>query len=245
MLFHQRNFDFNSILKFVIFLLLVCPVHLYPRPDNEKYRYRQSAQLETLNSKIASVNVKNEIEKPEKNRLNIASEFKIIDATNEESENILADVPKRESSTEQGRQITIPFMAVPSNWLATFQPSNAVVFTQKIPLRIWAIGSVSRFPSFLEQFVQRIQSYYSTYKYQDLSRPASLAIINPTYHHHDISGPAQTDPIDHDTIEEDITDTITTEYYDNTNDSSYYDDFNVDDENNSTNSIGNTELSTI
>lgn len=232
MLFHQ--IDFDSMLKFVIFLLLVCPVHLYPRPDNDK----KSVQLETLNSKIASVNVKNEIEKPEKNRYLRASEFKSIDVTDEESENILADVQKRESSTEQGRQIT--FMAVPSNWLATFQPSNAVVIAQKVPLRIWAIGSVSRFPSFLEQFVQRIQSYYSTYKYHDLSRPASLAIINPTYHQHDMSGPAQSDPIDHDPIEEDITDTLTTEFYDNTTNSSYYEDLEVDDENNNTESIGNT-----
>lgn len=234
MLFHQMNFD--SILRFVIFLLLVCPVHLYPRPNNDK----QFAQLEALNSKIASVNVKNDIEKPKKNRYSRASEYKSIDATNEDSENILVDVPKRESSSEQSRQITIPFMVVPSNWLATFQPSNAMVIAQKVPLRIWAIGSVSRFPSFLEQFVQRIQSYYSTYKYHDLSRPASLAIINPTYHQHDMSEPAQSDPIDHDPIEEYITDTSTTEFYDNITDSSYFEDAEVDDENNNTESTGNT-----
>lgn len=40
------------------------------------------------------------------------------------------------------------------------------------PLRIWAIGSVAKFPPFIEHFVQRIQAYYSVYKYEDLSRPA-------------------------------------------------------------------------
>lgn len=43
------------------------------------------------------------------------------------------------------------------------------------PLRIWAIGSVSKFPPFFEHFVQRIQSYFSIYKYQDLSRPVEEA----------------------------------------------------------------------
>ena len=233
MLFHQRKcfkFDIShtnilQFLPFMICLLLVSPVHLYPRPDNAADKLtadRPSAQLETLNSTMVSVNVKNEIEKPV---------FNSTDATNVESEKIVTHVPKSESSSsassEQARQLTIPFMAVPANWWATFEPQNAVVIAQKVPLRIWAIGSVSRFPAFLENFVQRIQSYYSTYKYHDLSRPASLAIINPAYHQHDTSGPAETDPIDHDLIEDDeTTEETTTDYYDTTTDLNYYDDDN-------------------
>lgn len=41
------------------------------------------------------------------------------------------------------------------------------------PMRIWAIGSVAKFPPVLEHFLQRVQSYYSIYKYEDLSRPGS------------------------------------------------------------------------
>lgn len=203
-------------------LLLASPVYLYPRPDNAAHKLtadEPSAQLETLNSTMVSVNVKNEIEKPV---------FNSTDATNVESVKIATDAPKSDSpssSSEQSRQFGIPFMTVPANLWATFEPQNAVVIAQKVPLRIWAIGSVSRFPAFLENFVQRIQSYYSTYKYHDLSRPASLAIINPTYHQHDTSAPAETDPIDHDIIEDDeTTEETTTEYYDTTTDLSYYDD---------------------
>lgn len=42
------------------------------------------------------------------------------------------------------------------------------------PTRVWAIGSVAKFPPVLEHFLQRIQSYYSIYKYDDLSRPGFL-----------------------------------------------------------------------
>lgn len=48
---------------------------------------------------------------------------------------------------------------------------SPVIIKLNGPLRIWALGSVSKFPPFLEHFVQRIQSYFSIYKYQDLSRP--------------------------------------------------------------------------
>lgn len=39
--------------------------------------------------------------------------------------------------------------------------------------RIYGAGTESKFPPFLEFFVQRIQKYFSIYKYEDLSRPAS------------------------------------------------------------------------
>lgn len=134
--FGMNIFSFVSLV--IYFLLLISPVHLYPRPNNEKDQLKtnkQSTQLETLNSKMVSVNVKNDIEKPV---------FKSTDATNVESERIITDVPIIESSSEQGRQITVPFMAVPANWFATFKPSNVMVVAQKVPLRIWAIGNVSR-----------------------------------------------------------------------------------------------------
>lgn len=58
------------------------------------------------------------------------------------------------------RAITAPFAAI-------FAPATP----SATPTRIWAIGSVAKFPPFLEHLVQRIQSHYSIYKYEDLSRP--------------------------------------------------------------------------
>ncbi len=40
------------------------------------------------------------------------------------------------------------------------------------PTRIYGAGTESKFPPFIEFFVQRIQKYFSVYKYEDLSRPA-------------------------------------------------------------------------
>lgn len=39
------------------------------------------------------------------------------------------------------------------------------------PTRIYGAGTESKFPPFFEFFVQRIQKYFSVYKYEDLSRP--------------------------------------------------------------------------
>lgn len=39
------------------------------------------------------------------------------------------------------------------------------------PTRIYGAGTESKFPPFLEFVVQRIQKYFSVYKYEDLSRP--------------------------------------------------------------------------
>lgn len=65
------------------------------------------------------------------------------------------------------------------DWRAMTGPFAAFLApaTDQRPLRIWAIGSVAKFPPFLEHFVQRIQAYYSVYKYEDLSRPG--------FHHSD------------------------------------------------------------
>lgn len=217
----QRN-CVNLMWHIVIGVLVIVPVYSFPRPENPTDQ-SQTTNLETLNSKPISVNVKNKIEKPV---------FNCTDANNIESENRV----KNETSSDEARQLTIPFMAVPTNWLATNQPANAMFLTQKVPLRIWSIGSVAKFPIFLEKFVQRIQSYYSTYKYQDLSRPAPLAIINPQYHQYDPINGEHIDPIDHDTVEEEETEvdeldedeeteTPTIDYYDaNTTELNYLND---------------------
>lgn len=43
-------------------------------------------------------------------------------------------------------------------------------------VKIWGEGSESKFPPIFEFIVQRIQAYFSVYKYDDLSRPSTLDI---------------------------------------------------------------------
>lgn len=194
MQFYQKKwFIIHIICKFVICLLLVCPVHQFPLPketnangvtvSNENDR-TQTATVqsvdETLNSNKINVNEKNGSEKP------------VFDGNSAVHHRSQRDMESEKNATDRmedskeyqksSRQFTIPFMAVPANWIATFDPTNAVILANNVPLRIWAIGNVAKFPTFLENVVQRIQSYYSTYKYHDLSRPATHAIINPQYH---------------------------------------------------------------
>lgn len=210
--------NFGNIWKIVVCLLLVSPVQLFPQ-QQKKNSDHSEADLKTLNSKPSNVNAKNKLERPVfdiKSSSLYSNKLK-----NSESEKSVADASKAKSTSDQVRQLNVPFMSIPSNWLATFQPSNAVILTQKVPLRIYAIGSVSRFPSFLENFLQRVQSYYSIYKYHDLSRPASLGIINQQYHQHDST--TIIDPMDQDPVEED-TETATMDYFDTTTDMNYFDD---------------------
>ncbi|KAJ6640690.1 hypothetical protein Bhyg_05621 [Pseudolycoriella hygida] len=47
------------------------------------------------------------------------------------------------------------------------------------PTRIYGAGTESKFPPFLEFFVQRIQKYFSVYKYEDLSRPGLPSQMPP------------------------------------------------------------------
>lgn len=241
MLSHQRIwFRFDLMCEIVIFLLFVSPVHLFPRPGNIKVidqsesNQMQTTHLETLNSKMISVNVTNDIEKPVFNNAKANYNTENEKSSTDTTDTLLSD---------QARQLNVPFIALPVNWMATFQPSNAVILTQKVPLRIWAIGSISKFPAFLEGFVQRIQSYYSTYKYHDLSRPASLGIISPQYHQYDTVGSAQIEPIEHDVVEND-TDTPIMDDYDTTTDLNYNDEADVD-ENQSDESNGNAETEEI
>lgn len=220
---YEKWFNVKFTWTIAICLLIVNPVELFPRREKDTSKNQRRvlradnklAQLatlmswETLNSKLNGANAKNGTEKPV---------FNASESNNQNKESV-TNATESEASSNQARQLTMPFMAVPANWMATFQPSNAVILAQKVPLRIWAIGSVSRFPSFLEKFVQRVQAYYSIYKYHDLSRPASLAIINPQYHLHDTS--TEVEPIDHDSVEEDTMPSI--EYLDTTTDMNYLD----------------------
>lgn len=241
MKFHSSKWcDIDMICKFVICLILVSPVHLYPRSRAISSNDRnEDSSGETLNSNRNNVVVaKNIVEKPV---------FDSNDAVNYRSARYLkfktiAD-DERKPNKESTRQFNVPFMAVPSNWIATFEPSNAVLLTNKVPLRIWAIGSVAKFPSFLERIVQRIQSYYSTYKYQDLSRPVAQGIISPQYHQYDPENTATDDnseitesfeTISHDPIDdftEMNTDTSNMDYFDTTTDMNYIE---LDDDSTST-----------
>lgn len=189
--------------KMFFCLLIATSVHSYPQQQNE-IRKLQSLNIEheegneqrqqynnttiaivnniaaeTLNSTIFSVNATNEIEKP-------------VDKNVQRSNGIGNSIENKKDaptmsmkSGNEARQFNIPFVQSISmnNWFKNAKPSSiALIIRDNQPLRIWAIGSVSKFPPFIERFVQRIQSYYSTYKYHDLSRPASLQIINPQYH---------------------------------------------------------------
>lgn len=205
---HEKWFNIKFTWTIIVCLLIVSPVQLFPRREKEISILR-AGSLETLNSKPNSVNAKNETEKPV---------FNASESNNQNKESV-TDASKSKPSTDRKSRQFMPFMAVPANWKATFEPSNAVILAQKVPLRIWALGSVSRFPSFLEKFVQRVQAYYSIYKYHDLSRPASLAVINPQYHLQDTS--AGVDPMDQDPVEEDTMPSM--EYLDTTTDMNYLD----------------------
>lgn len=273
MQFYQKKWlNFHIIYKLVICVLLVCPVHLFPSSkeinrnsvnlSNENDRTETAtvpAVIETLNSNKINVNEKNGNDKPVPDRnftVNHRSKRSM------ESEKSAAAVDDKEYQ-KSSRQFNIPFMAVPSNWIATFDPTNAVILTQNVPLRIWAIGSVAKFPTFLENVVQRIQSYYSTYKYHDLSRPATHAIINPQYHLHqpinietmpddgestdnfDGIDVTEYDPIDEGSNEFDTETASTLDYYDTTTDINYSnlnDDDTTDDLTETTETNGSIEV---
>lgn len=75
-----------------------------------------------------------------------------------------------ESSREKNFQVEVKRIET-TDIPAEARQFGPVVISLNRPLRIWALGSVSKFPPVFEHFVQRIQSYFSVYKYQDLSRP--------------------------------------------------------------------------
>lgn len=87
--------------------------------------------------------------------------------------------PTTQSSSPTATGI-FSIMPIAFDWRQTIAAPFAAIYapaTSQTPLRIWAIGSVAKFPPFIEHFVQRVQAYYSVYKYEDLSRPG--------FHHSD------------------------------------------------------------
>lgn len=85
----------------------------------------------------------------------------------------LEDDPATKSAPSAGTGI-FSIMPIAFDWRQTIATPLAAIYapaTAQTPLRIWAIGSVAKFPPFIEHFVQRIQAHYSIYKYEDLSRP--------------------------------------------------------------------------
>lgn len=69
---------------------------------------------------------------------------------------------------------TETFQLMPLNYKNIMKLPTIFSTPNSEPMRIWAIGSVAKFPPVLEHFLQRIQSYYSIYKYEDLSRPGGF-----------------------------------------------------------------------
>lgn len=147
-----------------------------------------SEAIKTLNSFIANATTANEMAKPVSKLFNVNDQSnneskKDTTATTAAAELQRLNIPiKTEFDQRQAKQYSIPFVPISMNWISNMRPLSAIVISEQRPLRIWAIGSVSKFPRLVENLVQRIQSYYSNYKYSDLSRPASLAIINAQYH---------------------------------------------------------------
>lgn len=152
------------------------------------------ANNKTLNSTLLSVNATSEFEKPVLKHIdrNVQSNETTINATQNrtvEKEAATTTTTTNAAATSVTNEIAIDDVSdeeanmswLPIGWIPNLHPSNAIVITDTNPLRIWAIGSINKFPAFFERFVQRIQSYYSIYKYHDLSRPGSLAVINPQY----------------------------------------------------------------
>lgn len=145
-----------------------------------------SEAIKTLNSFIANATTSNELKKP------VSKLIGVHDQSNESKKDATPTAAvelqplnisiKSEFDRRQAKQYNIPFVPISTNWISNMRPMSAIVISEQQPLRIWAIGSVSKFPRLIENLVQRIQSYFSNYKYSDLSRPASLAIINAQYH---------------------------------------------------------------
>lgn len=145
-----------------------------------------SEAIKTLNSFIANATTANEMEKP------VSKLIDVHDQSNESRKDTTAIAAtelqplnisiKSEFDRRQAKQYSIPLVPISMNWISNMRPMSAIVISEQQPLRIWAIGSVSKFPRLVENLVQRIQSYFSNYKYSDLSRPASLAVINAQYH---------------------------------------------------------------
>lgn len=84
-------------------------------------------------------------------------------AANNRFVNLTQSLPQSVVSDQNLPIYQFPFVVVKSGG-----SNNSTLDT----LKIYGEGTEAKFPPFLEHFVQRIQHYFSVYKYEDLSRPA-------------------------------------------------------------------------
>lgn len=91
-------------------------------------------------------------------------------AANNRFVNLTQSFPQSVVSDKNLPIYQFPFVMIKSGETSSMQSpsSNSTLETWKI----YGEGTESKFPPFLEHFVQRIQHYFSVYKYEDLSRPA-------------------------------------------------------------------------
>lgn len=91
-------------------------------------------------------------------------------AANNRFVNLTQSLPQSVVSDKNIPIYQFPFVMVKSGGSSSMQSpsSNSTIET----LKIYGEGTESKFPPLLEHFVQRIQHYFSVYKYEDLSRPA-------------------------------------------------------------------------
>lgn len=138
--------------------------------NNAKNIYQKPAFVDRLNELMQSTNSDVYILRRKKSNENNDELWKVLSlpSFNRQSKAL---------SFEPIKRLFVDLL--PEKWTrGDRQPETQIVEIQsndpKFPLRIWAIGSVAKFPPFVEHFVQRIQSYYSIYKYEDLSRPIHI-----------------------------------------------------------------------
>lgn len=170
-----------------------------------------TAAVKTLNSFIANATTIND-EKPVSKHIDPTNIYIVESKNNDEPVNI--SIKNLRQRQRQAKQLNMPFIPISMNWISNLRPQSGIVVSEKPPLRIWAIGSVSKFPTFIENLVQRVQSYYSIYKYHDLSRPVAFSVIRPQYHQGDAIEELieiETDTPAYDDDEEATTDTISYE----------------------------------
>lgn len=89
-------------------------------------------------------------------------------AANNKFVNLTQSMPQSVVSDKNLPIYQFPFVMIKMDGSSSMQspPGN------NSTVKIYGEGTESKFPPFLEHFVQRIQHYFSVYKYEDLSRPA-------------------------------------------------------------------------
>lgn len=99
--------------------------------------------------------------------LKIFLSFYIIYITNINA----AIVPTSNTNQLNTKTNAIPMMDISKSWNELVQNIKEKFPGSTIKLKIYGDGIEHKFPMFIESIVQRIQSYFSVYKYTDTSRP--------------------------------------------------------------------------